>query len=249
MSTIPPSSLACFRDAYCAHRHCKPEDFETKVFLSTIQPFRFLPALFFLLVHRRLFAMDLETIRSVGKASDSKEVGRILEEFSNYNRLERGRRRGLLKIRTSGTRLMALFDRYERMITKPGPEMLPLSGGAYPSLKAASSAQQQSSGPSKQSLQNQGRIRRIQTVISGLSDGRPIAELLAEAQLTEATFLEALHSNSENNPGFAWLGSQLGLKSQLESSLQEISVLEKTIASQSRELARLRDTVQVSSRE
>lgn len=249
MSTIPTSTFTCFRDAYCAHRRCKPEDFETKVFLSTIQPFRFLPALFFLLVHRRLFAMDLETVRSVGKASDSKEVGRILEEFSNYNRLERGRRRGILKIRTSGTRLMALFDRYEAMITKPSPEMPQATGGPLPPTKTASSAQQQTTILSKQSLQNSGRVRRIRNVIAGLSDGRPIAELLAEAELTEETFLEGLEANAENNPGFAWLRDQLALKSRLESSLRDISILEKTVASQSRELARIRDYAQVSSRE
>ena len=235
MATQLPTSNSSFRDAYCSHRRCKPEDFETKVFLQTIQPFRFLPALFFLLIHRRLFAMDLETIRSVGKSSDSKDVSRILEEFSNYNRLERGRRRGVLKIRTSGTRLMALYTRYEPMITKPIVDN-PLAGvGAISQSKATHNVTKHTS------IQSSARLRKIRQVISGLSSGRSITELLTEAELTEAGFMDGLAANSENNPGFAWLRDQILLRSRLESALREVSELEKTVASQSRELAKIRD--------
>ena len=237
MATPLPTSFTCFRDAYCSHRRCKPEDFETKVFLQTIQPFRLFPALFFLLIHRRLFAMDLETIRGVGKASDSKDVSRILEEFSNYNRLERGRRRGLFKIRTSGTRLMALYSRYEPMITKPTVDNSVIVGSSVPQARATPSS----------SIQSSGRLRKIRQVISGLASGRSIQELLAEAELTEAAFMDGLAANSENNPGFAWLRDQILLRSRLESALQEVSELEKTVSSQSRELAKLRDQSQVPS--
>ena len=59
--------------------------------------------------------------------------------------------------------------------------------------------------------------------------------------------MDGLAANSENNPGFAWLRDQILLRSRLESAIQEVSELEKTVSSQSRELAKLRDQSQVPS--
>ncbi len=232
MASSPVQRFTCFRDAYCSHRRCRPEEFESRVFLSTIQPFRLLAVLPFYLFHRRLFAMDFETIRAVGRASRVQEVNAVLEEFHNYNRLDRSRRRGMFKMRTSGTRLMSLFTRFEPMISPPSVEN-PLAG-----VKHLTNTQIFSVAVSATT-----QLRKVRQVLAGLASGRDFPSLLTEADLTHDEFLNGLVTNSPDNPAFSWLHRLITTESRLTEAHGEISELQRTISSQSRELARLRDTV------
>jgi hypothetical protein len=234
MATSPVQKFTCFRDAYCSYRRCRPEEFEGKVFLSTLQPFRLLAALPFYLFHRRLFAMDLETIRAVGRASRRQEVNTILEEFHNYNRLDRSRRRGMFKIRTSGTRLMSLFLRFEPMVSPPTVEN-PLAGVKHLTNTQVFTLPVNSGNP----------LRKVRQVLTGLASGRDLSALLLEADLNRDEFLNGLSTHAADNPGFSWLHRLITSESRLTEAQSEISELQRTIASQSRELARLKDTIQV----
>lgn len=234
MATPPVQKFACFRDAYCSYRRCRPDEYDGKVFLATLQPFRLFLALPFYLFHRRLFAMDLETIRAVGRASRSQEVNTILEEFHNYNRLDRSRRRGTFKIRTSGTRLMSLFLRFEPMITPPAVEN-PLAGVKHLTNTEVFTV----------AISSGNQLRKVRQVVAGLPTGRDLPSLLSEADLTREEFLNALSANAADNPYFSWLHRMITSESQLKEAQNEISELQRTISSQSRELARLRDAIQV----
>lgn len=216
-----------------------------KVLSSNLHRFRFLLAIPFLLFHRRLFAMDLETVRSVGKASNRYDVNTILEEFHNYNRLERGRRRKFLKIRLSGTRLMALFVQYEPMISPPVIED-PLAGAPKnlvnpPAMTGSPISPRQGKG----GIPNTTVLRKTRQVLNGLVAGRSIELLLSEADLTEGELMEGLSSNAQDNPGFGWFLDQLRLQKRYDSAQKEISELHRIVASQSRELAQFKENQRV----
>lgn len=233
-----PTKYSNFRDAYCALRRCPTKDFEIRVFRSTLMPLRLPLAIPFLIFQRRLFAMDFETIRGVGNASRRRDVATTLEEFSNYNRLDRSRRRILLGIRTSANRLMDLYIRYEPFIETVKTEKFI----APPPKPETARAHEPVVPPTATAV----AVRRLKTVMAGLSTGRALPELLNEAGWSDSELMDLLASNEEGNPGFAWLRQQLTLQHRLVEAEREIQELQKSLARQSQELNRWHENRAVS---
>jgi hypothetical protein len=228
--TSPVQKFANFKQAYCGRRRIRPEAFAGSVFFKTLHRFRLPLAIPFWIVNRAMFAIDLETIRSVGAATSKQEVSVILEEFHNYNRLERGKRRGGMGIRVSGIRLFDLFEKYEPYITAPTVAN-PLEGLSHSIIGTGV----------RQVESNAVVLRKLRQAHNSIVNGQPVPESAREIGMTEDEFLAALAANRSGNPALVWLHDQLERNRRLEKADQEISSLHRTIAGQGREIVSLRE--------
>ncbi len=199
------------------------------MFFKTLYPFRSLLALPIWWFNRTLFAIDLDVVQGVGKCSNKEECQSLLEEFYNANQVERGFRRGMLRIRLSGTRAMEVWDQLSSLIQRP-TTVDPLAGVK---ISAGSSAL----SPKGSSVV---ALRKLRQLHEAITQGEPVAKVLDEAGLTTDQFLEQLSLNSTGNPAFAWLREQLDKEQRLEQAERQVGALNQLVASQSLELAELR---------
>ena len=227
MPSSPPFSN--LREAFCHHYRCSAAEFERKVFFLTLQPFRWPLALPIWWFNRNIFAVDLDVIKSMGNSAKHEECVGILEEFHNANRIERGFRRGMLGIRISGTRMIALRDRLDGLIEPPAL-VNPLAGAKVSAGTSALS-------PRGTSAVTMRKLREMQ---SAITQGGVLAEILLEAKLTEDQFLEQLATNGAGYPALVWLRDQMLRDRKLRQMEQQVAALNQALASQSQELAELR---------
>ena len=94
-----------FRQAYCEHFGCRPENFERHLMMRCIRPWRRPLAILVWAVHRESFDFEIETLRSIG---DSDSIRSIMVSASelNHTRREMSFVRTGLGLRVSGRRLM-----------------------------------------------------------------------------------------------------------------------------------------------
>lgn len=226
-ATSPP--FRNVQDAFCHRFRCAPEQFDRKVFFRTLHPFRSLLALPIWWFNRQIFAVDLDLVQSFGKSVSKAECSALLEEFYNSNKIERGFRRGSLKIRVSGTRIVQLRDELEPLIQPADPANLP----AETTLRAGNSALA-SHGVSAVVL------RKLRQIHAAITQGTPVAESLRDAGMTEDLLLEQLAANASGNPALVWLRELLLRERRLAQLEQQISGLNQALAAQSVELVELR---------
>ena len=159
------------RDAFCQHFRCAPEQFDRKVFFRTLHPFRGLLALPIWWFNRQIFAVDLDLVQAFGQSRSKEEGSTLLQEFHNSNKIEGSFRRGLLKIRVSGTRVIQLRDKLEPLIQAADRANLPVEA----TLRAGNSALA-SHGVSAVVL------RKLRHIHAAITQGTPVAEAAAASQ-------------------------------------------------------------------
>jgi hypothetical protein len=97
-----------FRDAFCGHFNCQPEQFEQRVLRRALHR-RSLPiAGAFLLFKPNYFDMELRTLRYLGNARSSEEFRAELDSYRSEYRRHGGFLRNMFALRLSGRRLMDL---------------------------------------------------------------------------------------------------------------------------------------------
>lgn len=237
--------FSTFREAFCAYYRCRPEAFERKAFWKSVYRHALLFAIPIWLFNRRFFHADLEVIRQFGNCRSAEEFSVVTGEFSTTNRLERSIRRGKLRIRVSGTRLLALHDRLSRYVRPHAPEVISgyvVSGNALDQSPARSG--DPTRGGESAPVRSEGSAlvtRRLKQAHDELTTGRPLREVLRSAGYTEDSLIEALDQNASGNPAFAWLRDYLRRERQLAKLETENAQLLRKVANLSMEIDRLRD--------
>jgi len=227
--------FANFKEAFCAYYRCKPERFEAKAFWKSLHRLAVLPAIPIYLFNRRFFHQDFDAIRQFGAARNSDEFSNVTDELGTMNRLERSIRRGVLRIRISGTRLLRLHDllvpyvrsqQAEKITHVPKAAAIDVMPGRNESATREGSALV---------------LRKLRQVHDEVTSGRPLAEALTAVEYTEDTLLDVLTKNSASNPEFAWLRDHLQHRRRLEELEAENSFLTKKLIAQEREIEKLKE--------
>lgn len=231
--------FSTFREAFCAYYRCRPEAFERKAFWKSVYRHALLFAVPIWLFNRRFFHADLELIRQFGNCRSAEELSVATGEFSTTNRLERSIRRGKLRIRVSGTRLLALHNRLSRYVRPHAPDTISgyvVGGNALDPApaRAGESAPVRSEGSALVT-------RRLKQAHDELTAGRSLREVLRNSGYTEEALIEALDQNSAGSPTFAWLRDYLRRERQLGRLEAENAQLLRKVANLSMEIDRLRE--------
>lgn len=109
-----------FREAFCRRHGCSAAAFGRRVFFRAVPPTRLPLVLFFWIFDRAMFAPDLDIIRMLGDTATKEDCTALMDELNNSNRFARSFLRGVLGVRASGGRLMALRDSLDDLIDVGG---------------------------------------------------------------------------------------------------------------------------------
>jgi hypothetical protein len=217
-------TFTTFKEAFCHRYGCPPEKFEGKVLFKCMQPFRAPLALPLWWFNKAFFATDIEAIQSVGITGRREAFAAALDNLYHANKLDRSIRRGILGIRVSGSRLMALRKDLDPWLDAP-------------SHRIKNTEIKPSTAP--QPVRATVSTRKLREVHTAVTHGAPI-ESAAEAQgFTLPELREAL-AGHQGEPAFAWLARHLGHEQRLAEAEAEITGLRAAMAAQSAELVELR---------
>jgi hypothetical protein len=109
-----------FREAFC-HRHgCSAATFGRNVFFRAVPLTRLPLVLFFWIFDRAMFVADLDIIRMLGDTVTKEDCIGLMDELNNSNRFAHSFLRGVLGVRASGGRLMALRESLDGLIDTTG---------------------------------------------------------------------------------------------------------------------------------
>ena len=212
-----------FRDAFCHHHRCSPEQFEHKVFFAAVQPSRLPLVLVFWVLDRSLFDTDFDIIRALGDTAGKEACTSIMDELHNANRVERSFLRRTMGIRVSGGRLLDLRDELDDLIAERAV-VNPLAGASR-TIRAPALA------PSSSSAATLRKLRQVRTAII---DGQPLAATLRAAGMTEDELVDQLAAHSAGRPEFAWLHGQLARDRRLRETEREIERFKRELAERDR---------------
>jgi len=90
------------------------------VFFRAVPLTRLPLVLFFWIFDRAMFAADLDIIRMLGDTVTKEDCIGLMDELNNSNRFAHSFLRGVLGVRASGGRLMALRESLEGLIDTTG---------------------------------------------------------------------------------------------------------------------------------
>lgn len=96
-----------FKDRYCAHFGCRPEEFEKHLLFSCLYWHVSPLGKLFWLIDKRFYAEDIALIQVLAVTRDSSEFKREIANF-RFEHPPKGLLRGSLKIRFSGRKAMPL---------------------------------------------------------------------------------------------------------------------------------------------
>lgn len=99
-----------FRDAYCQKYGCTPEAFEKRLFWHSLHTLAKPIAPLVLMLNRDFFQPDFEAIKHLGNSTNRLNFVSELDAFFYQNRTSKSAFRGLLKLRISGKKLMAMYQ-------------------------------------------------------------------------------------------------------------------------------------------
>lgn len=233
-------SFSTIREAFCAYYRCGPEAFERKAFWKTLYPHAVLLALPIWVFNRRFFHADLETIRQFGLCRNPAEFAAVMSEFSTANLLERNIRRGRLRIRVSGTRVLAMFNRLRDYLQPSDIETIE---------EYVRNSNATESGPVKKTVRMPVpsvkespavMLRKLRQAHEELAAGKEKGRVLAAIGMTEDALLEALATYGEGSPGLLWLRDVLLREQSLKRLELENAQLNRTLASLVQELNEVR---------
>ena len=109
-----------FREAFCQRHGCSAATFGRNVFFRAVPPTRLPLVLFFWIFDRAMFAADLDIIRMLGETVTKEDCIGLMDELNNSNRFAPSFLRGVLGVRASGGRLMALRESLDGLIDVTG---------------------------------------------------------------------------------------------------------------------------------
>lgn len=231
--------FATFREAFCAYYRCRPEAFERKALWKGLYRHAVLLAIPIWLFNKRYFHKDLEVVRQFGNCRSSEEFTLVTGEFSTTNRLERSIRRGFMRIRVSGTRLVDIHNRLSRYV-KPH-EGSTISGFVVKAAAMDAAPTRPGDVPGARTDGSALVIRKLKQAHDEITAGRPIAETLKGLAFTEASITQALETNATVSPNFPWLRQHIQRERRLGELEEENARLLRKVASQSMEIDRLRE--------
>ncbi len=218
-----------FKDAFCHVYRCKPDRYERRLFFASLHTFRTLFALPIWWFNRPLFAVDLDAIINVGRTASIDDFNNALSDFENANHIERSIRRGLFRIRISGPKLSLIRENLDHLIDVP--VVVNVLEGAKVTVDA---------GPGMPGRAGTGSPRRLREVHRDLTSGKPLAEVLLQAKVTEEELIRELEEAGRGTPEMLWLRDYLLQLQRLRTADQELSDLRRVLSAQAHELLELR---------
>lgn len=228
--------FSTIREAFCAYYRCRADAFEHKAFWKTLYPHAVLPAIPIWLFNRRFFHADLETIRQFGACRNPAEFAAVMSEFSTANLLERTIRRGRLRIRVSGTRVLGMFNRLRDYLHPSDVEMI--EEYVRHSNASESATTKKSVRMPTPSLKESPAVmlRKLRQAHEELVAGGDKNRVLERIGMTEDALLEALGIYGGGTPGLVWLRDGLLREQHLKRLELENAQLNRAVARLTQEL-------------
>lgn len=227
MAKPAPQQYDTVREAFCAVYRCRPEKFEKKVFWKGIYRHAWLPAHWMWWVERDFFADDLGAISSIGDARSEPELQRGIDDLENLALVERSIRRGTLKIRVSGTRLVRLLQPLVPLL-KPLPSQSEISPPAGTTVPAAPEPARPEPAPRAEGMAI--TLRKLKRLHADIVAGRALELALADGGLDRDRVEAQLAEHSAGRPELAWLREYLAAQRELAQLRQENTRLQKAVA-------------------
>jgi hypothetical protein len=243
-TSIP--QFATLRDAFCAYYLCSSEAYERKAFWKTLYPHAVLLAVPIWIFNRRFFHADLEVIRQFGDCRNAEECSAVMGEYATSNEMDRTIRRGNLRIRVSGTRLLGMFHRLSDYLVPSEMEQISdyvrstNSANRTQARKNGAGVEVETEGSGLRKENPAPALRKLKQAHEEIVSGRPIRDVLEGLGCGQPVFLEALASHAASNPGFSWLRDRLLSEERLARLETENAQLNRTVARLSLELDQLR---------
>jgi len=211
-----PAQFKTLREAFCAVRRCRSEDFERKVIWHCF-PIHVLPfAIVFWVIERGLFQKDFESIRAAGQAKTAEELENAISEFDNLLGVERGFRRGTLHICIRGHLLgKCLEPLLPRLIgfQSPSTPELPIRAVPLDTREPGSLT-----------------IRRLRKFRDDIIQGRSMSETLNESGWSKSELHDLVSTQAPGRPDLIWFAEYLGQLDELSTLRLENERMTRVVA-------------------
>jgi hypothetical protein len=227
------------RAAVCALRGWPEAEFTRRIFLHAVPWYKRPLVALVRLTSPAVFAADLGIVDGFGDVNSNLTCSVVLAELHGVNRLERGFRRGTLRLRIKGNRLQAIWERVRPYIAEPEAEKQ-----AAP--KAETGPRRPAGEPGQAPLQ----LRRLRQYHADVTGGVAPAEALRKSGFaTEEELLKQLAAHGAGHPALLWLHELLRHRDTRADLAAENERLRRALGEQSAEIANLRARLESTSRQ
>lgn len=237
-----------FKEAYCAFFRCSSEDYVRHLLCRSVPfHFRFLASVTYRM-NPGLFSSEIDVLNQMGRCTSGRDIGLAIGELDSLRRVERSFWR-TVGLRADAERLLAAWRDVREYIARtdswePGPMAGPTATVA-PASKPAPAPSTASAAPApsapRETISNRESpamiLRKLRQMHADITSGRPLAEVLAESEMTEETFVAHLEVHGKTNPSIAWLLGQMRLGSRIRELEAENRGLMKLLAQTGRDVA------------